>query len=243
MEYSGNESSTPFRVLPDTCVELFISYVESPVANLGTGTEKLRSFVVFRMSQFMDVEMATKAGCIAICFYPGAAYNFFSLPMNEVSDTVIDLNYLWKGIASEMEERVFEAGNNQERVNIIQQYLYMHLVKKIKIDKAVEQCLWQINYLKGQLSAKQLSEKINISQRQLGRRFNSYIGLSPKEFIRTARFIHSLKHLKRYPAVNLTEIAYESGYYDQAHFIREYKEFSGFTPGELIASDNIIYCL
>jgi AraC-like DNA-binding protein len=93
------------------------------------------------------------------------------------------------------------------------------------------------------LSAKQLSEKINISQRQLSRRFNSYVGISPKEFIRTNRFIYSLKHLKKYPAINLTEIAYESGYYDQAHFIRECKEFSGLTPGELIASENIIYCL
>jgi AraC-like DNA-binding protein len=243
MEYNEKKSVTPFRVLPDTCVELFISYVESPVARLGTGTEKLRSFVVFRMSRFMDVEMERRAGCIAICFHPGAAYNFFSFPMNEVSDTVTDLNYLWKDIASELEEKVFEATNNHERVNIIQQYLHIRLVKKIRTDKAIEQCLWQINYLKGQLSAKQLSEKINISQRQLSRRFNSYVGITPKEFIRTNRFMYSLKHLKKYPAINLTEIAYESGYYDQAHFIRECKEFSGLTPGELIASENIIYCL
>lgn len=242
MEYSEKDSVAPFRVLPDTCVELFISYVESPVAKLGTSKEKLRSFVVFRMSQFMDVEMERKSGCIAICFKPGTAYNFFSLPMSEVSDTATDLSYLWKGIASEMEEKVFEANNNQQRANIIQQYLYTQLVKKIRPDKAIEHCLWQINYLKGQLSAKQLSDNINISQRQLGRRFNSYLGLSPKEFIRTSRFMHSLEHLKKYPAINLTEIAYESGYYDQAHFIRECKEFSGLTPGELIASDNVLYC-
>lgn len=241
MECNEKKSLTPFRVLPDTCVELFISYTETPIARVSATTEKLRSFVVFRMSQFMDVEMEKQTGCIAICFNPGVAYNFFSLPMNEVSDTVTDLKYLWKDIASEVEEKIFEATNNQQRVNIIQQYLYTHLIKKRKTDKAIEHCLWQINYLKGQLSAKQLSEKINISQRQLGRKFNSYIGLSPKEFIRTNRFIHSLEHLKKYPAINLTEIAYESGYYDQAHFIHDYKEFSGLTPGDLIASDNILY--
>ena len=140
----------------------------------------------------------------------------------------------WKrGLAS--------AANNHERVAIIQEYLCRQLEKLKNPDKTVEHWLWQVNFFKGQLTVEDLSRKVNISQRQLGRRFNQTVGLSPKEFSRVTRFIHSLTHLKKYPLLSLTEIAYESGYYDQAHFIHDYKSYSGLTPGELVANTSILY--
>jgi AraC-like DNA-binding protein len=233
----------PFRVLPDTCVELFVNYTDVPLARI-TGkqnTDTNRSIIVFRMSSFMDVHMQPGSGCIAICFNPGAAYHFFSLPMHEVTDSVAGMDHFWEHASTELEEKVALTHTNKERVSIIQHYLIQLLTKKQKADKAVEYCLWQINLLKGQLSVNQLSEKTGISLRQLGRRFNNCVGLSPKEYTRISRFIHSLPHLKKLPSVSLTEVAYESGYYDQAHFIHDYKEYTGLTPGEVRTSGNIIY--
>jgi len=238
---SGCKTST-FRVLPDTCVELFINYAGSGQTVTDAGLMKQpNSFIVSRMSRYMDVRDHGRFGFVSVCFLPGAAAHFFPVAMHEVSDTMIDLRDLWKNNAAEMEERISWAANNHQRVAIIQEYLTRQLGRLKKLDKTVEHWLWQVNFFKGQLAVEDLSRKVNISHRQLGRRFNQTVGLSPKEFSRVTRFIHSLKHLKKYPILSLTEIAYESGYYDQAHFIHDYKNYAGVTPGELVADASILY--
>ena len=180
-------------------------------------------------------------GFVSVCFLPGAAAHFFPVAMHEVSDAMIDLRDLWKNMPPKWKNGLAAQRIIIERVAIIQEYLTRQLEKLKKPDKTVEHWLWQVNYFKGQLAVEDLSRKVNISQRQLGRRFNQTVGLSPKEFSRVTRFIHSLKHLKKYPSLSLTEIAYESGYYDQAHFIHDYKNYAGVTPGELVADTSILY--
>jgi len=243
MENENNScEGSSFRVLPDTCIELFVTYAGSRQTVSVTGLQQQpNSFIVSRMSKYMDVQSQGRSGFISVCFHPGAAAHFFSVAMNEVTDMVVGLNDLWKSIAAEMEDRVVCAIDNEERVSIIQRYLLHQLEKQTKTDKDVEHWLWQVNYFKGQLSVQELSRKANISQRQLGRRFNQTVGLSPKEFSRVTRFIHSLTYLKKYPSLTLTEIANESGYYDQAHFIHDYKDYSGYTPGELVADAGVLY--
>lgn len=245
MESEGsNDHLSPFRVLPDTCIELFLNYIQ-PEQTIATGNNNIlrqpQSFIVSRMSRYMEVQNHGRTGCIAICFHPGAATHFFKTSMNELSDTVTALNDLWKDVAKEMEERIGEAHSNEERVDIVQQYLVKQLAKNNKKDKQVENWLWQVNLYKGTISVKELSKKVNISERQLGRRFNQLVGLSPKEFTRVTRFIHSLTYLKQNPHTSLTDVAHESGYYDQAHFIHDCREYAGCTPGELGTSCNILF--
>ena len=240
-EHNGCNTSS-FRVLPDTCVELFVNYAgPGQTVTGGNMVKHANCFIVSRMSRYMDVQNQEHWGFISVCFHPGAAAHFFPVAMHEVSDMVVGLNDLWKETAAELEERVAGANNNDERVLILQHYLIQQLKKQEKPDESIEHWLWQVNFYKGQLSVEGLSKKVNISQRQLGRRFNQAVGLSPKEYSRVARFIHSLAHLKKYPSITLTEIAYESGYYDQAHFIHDYRIYAGLTPGELIADSNILY--
>jgi len=244
MENNGTDSGLPpFRVLPDTCTELFINYIDNaPTVISGKSTANYqRSFLVSRMNRFMDVQSPVIAGLITVCFYPGATRHFFALPMNEIANDVTGLLHLWKGILVEIEERIVSAKTNDDRITILQQYLFKELKKNYKEDKTIEYCLWQMNCAKGQLSIGNLSDTAGISNRQLLRRFNDQVGLSPKEFARITKFINSLSILKKYPAMSLTEMAYESGYYDQAHFIHDYKEFSGYSPGQLLASNHCVY--
>jgi AraC-like DNA-binding protein len=236
MESQPGERNPALRVLPDTCVELFINYRDAPLTANVAG-----SLVTSRMSSFMDVEMLPGSGCIAVCFYPAAAWHFFSMPMNAITNGIIGLEHVWGTMAGEVEERIASARDNKERVTIIQQYLLRLFYTGYSNDKAVEHCLWQLNLFKGQLSAADLADKAGLSQRQLARRFNDRLGLAPKEYTRVSRFMHSLEVLKNNPAQSLTEIAYESGYYDQAHCIHEYREFAGLTPGELRAASHVLY--
>lgn len=239
MECDEDVDTRSIRVLPDTCVELFINYTTTPIAIIGNELYT-RSIITFRMSRYTDVQMRKGAGCMAICFYPGKAYKFFHLPMHELSDTITAMADVWEDLATEIEDKLVNAHDNKIRVAIVQQYLLQQLFNG-REDRQVAYCLQQARLNGRALSVTQLSNAIGISQRQLARKFQDCIGLSPKEYLRINRFIQSWHYMKQYPARSLTDIAYESGYYDQAHFIRECRNYTGLTPGKLIQSTNILY--
>lgn len=235
--------TSAFRVLPDTCAELFISCDANPIADVRGKTEAgdIRSFASFRMRTFMDVEMKLNSRCMAICFYPGAAYRFFPVAMQEVSDTATEVRHLWNHMAHEMEDKVANAVGDKEKLAIIQAYLLAELAKHYKPGGQIGYSLELIERMKGQLSVKQMAEASHLSERQLNRRFIGCLGISPKEYASMNRFLHSLTQLKKYPENNLTDIAYESGYYDQSHFIHEYRMFAGLSPGELLSHGKVVY--
>jgi len=239
MECDEIADTRHIRVLPDSCVELFINYTQTPVAIIGEELHS-RSIITSRMSRPTDVQMRKGSGCLAICFQAGMAYKFFHLPMHILADNVVALEAIWKEKAAEIEGRLAEAPHNQARVNIVQQLLTEQIAGS-NDDPQLIYCLEQAKLNQESLTVSQLAKKIGLSQRQLSRRFQQHVGLSPKEYLRVSRFTHSLQHLKRYPACSLTEIAYESRYFDQAHFIRDYKEYTGYTPGEVVKASDIVY--
>jgi len=239
MDCDGEADSQYIRVLPDACVELFVNYTKSPVAIIDNELHK-RSIVTFRMSRPMDVQMRKGTGCLAICFYPGMAHHFFQLPMHVLSDLTVSLSDLWNNMATEIEERLAGICNDEERVNLVQKYL-LQLLTLDKHDAQVAYCLNQVQLSRGLITVSKLTNNLGLSQRHLSRKFQQYVGLSPKEYLRVSRFICSLDHLKKYPALSLTEVAYESGYYDQAHFNRDYKAYTGHSPGQVVHSQHILY--
>lgn len=239
MDCDDGVDTNHIRVLPDTCVELFVNYTSTPLAIIGNELYD-RSIVTFRMSRYSDVQMRKGAGCIAICFYPGAACRFFNLPMHLLADRTLALSDLWNGRAGEIESKLADAFSHNERSVIIQKYLLKQLIQNER-DQQIAHCLGKIQRSAGHIYVNQLSSYTGLSQRHLSRKFQQIIGLSPKEYLRVCRFIRSLDYLKKYPLLSLTGVAYESGYYDQAHFNRDYKSFTGHTPGQVAHSTHILY--
>nr|WP_222838168.1 helix-turn-helix domain-containing protein [Chitinophaga pinensis] len=239
MECDDDIDTRHVRVLPDTCAELFVNYTTTPLAIIDKALYR-RSIITSRMSQPMDVQMRKGSGVIAICFQPGMAYKFFHQPMHTLTDTTVELADVWEDMATEMEDQLADAGNNVARVAIVQQYLLRQLANS-KDDQQITNCLLLAQRSPASLSVKALTENTGISQRYLLRKFQQYVGLSPKEYLKVNRFVRSLQYLKKYPDQSLTHIAYESGYYDQAHFIRDYNTYSGHTPKEVAQSQHILY--
>ncbi len=233
MEGEGfNMGSEPMRVLPDACVELFVHYLPGEAAS---------SFLNARLRSFSEITLRGKVGCIAVCFRPGRAYPFFPAPMSVLDRDLTDLYPVWKDQTRELEDRIAAACDHEHRSEMIQQFLLVRLLGAGKIDPAVDFCIEWIRRQKGQLKVTELSEKTGLSNRQLIRRFQAGAGLTPKEFARLTRFVFALRELKKYPAASLTDIAYLSGYYDQAHFIHDFHAFANMSPGQLVAATNILY--
>ena len=81
----------------------------------------------------------------------------------------------------------------------------------------------------------ELSEKVNISQRQLERKFKELIGVSPKQYFKLIRINKAIELLRQNQSLNLTDITYYCGYFDQAHFIKDFKQITSQTPSSFIA--------
>ena len=239
----GPAGNASFRVLPDTCAELFISCHPGMIASVDyavTGST-YGSFANFRMRRYLDVSMNPEIRFISLCFQTGAAYRFFPVAMQEVSDSSIGISDIWGGVASDLEEQIAGEASEAGKVRLVQDFLLQQLQRNSHGGQ-IQHILDLVDRMKGQISVKDMARNTGNSERQLNRYFIRYVGISPKEYASMKRFIHSLKNLKDYPSDNLTGIAYKSGYYDQAHFIHEYRMFAGLTPGELLSGRRVVIC-
>ncbi|WP_206669650.1 helix-turn-helix domain-containing protein [Algibacter amylolyticus] len=127
---------------------------------------------------------------------------------------------------------MLNANNTNERIELAEAFLLKRLTDKNTIDSIVKSTVETIFETNGQFSVTELSKQNNINRRQLTRKFSSTIGLSPKQLSKTIRIQNTLKTLLNKDVPSLTDLAYENEYFDQAHFIKDFKEFTGLTPKE-----------
>jgi len=233
----------PMRILPDTCVELVVHYNDPYKTTFSDNSSSIqnRSMIVAQMRSYLEILPHGKPGLIAVRFSAQGAYHFFGVPMKEIANGETPLNEVWSGLGTEIEEKIGEARNNQSRIDIIQQYLLLQLAKNGSYDQLIDYCLEEINNSRGQISMEELAGKTGVSNRQLLRKFNKCVGLPPKEFSKIVKFNNALNYLNRFPGRSFTDTAYDCGYFDQAHFIRDFKAYSGLTPSEYLFASNVVY--
>jgi transcriptional regulator GlxA family with amidase domain len=127
--------------------------------------------------------------------------------------------------------QILAANSTPERISLIETFLLNRLTNA-NVDEIIKSTVETILTAHGQLSVDDLSKQTNTNRRQLARKFSSAIGLSPKQLSKTIRLHAALKMLMTGKVTSLTDLAYEGEYYDQAHFIKDFKEFTGLTPKE-----------
>jgi AraC-like DNA-binding protein len=231
------------RILPDSCVELVFHFRDPFRTHFADGTNALQScsFVVGQMKRFLEIEPAGRMGLIAVRFYARGAYLFFQRPLSVVAAGIVDLQDIWKDQANELSERIALANGMPERVRLIERVLLELLSRNGRYDATVNRALQLIETNCGQLNVAQLAEDLGVSSRQLTRRFQHTVGLSPKEFSRVSRFLHALRSMSGHEHSTLTETAMACGYFDQAHFNHEFREMAGMAPGELFTFPNVAF--
>lgn len=174
--------------------------------------------------------------CIfGVCLYPFAIPQLFGIPSSELSDHTPDLQTLFGLHGSALEEQVMLAKNNEERVRIVSAFLEQQLHTHHTRQTAVIHTIRQIIHQQGKSDVQQLAESSFLSVRQFERTFKHYAGFSPKLFTRIIRFQQAMKQYGR-EIPSMSAFAQEAGYYDQSHFIHDFKAFSGYNPGEFFSA-------
>jgi AraC-like DNA-binding protein len=189
------------------------------------------------LTQPYVIEPIGVTGSFVVQFKPNGFLPFTTIPIKELENTAIPLDKLFGKNGKNLGEQILNANSTIERIQIIETFLLGELANKKTIDSIVKSTVETIFSTNGQFSVNELSKSNNISRRQLARKFSSTIGLSPKQLAKTIRIQTALKALLNEKHTSLTDLAYENEYFDQAHFIKEFKEFTGLTPKEFFGDD------
>lgn len=169
---------------------------------------------------------------MGVYLYPYALPLLFKIPSGELTHQHIPLNELNKTEFAELQEKILETTTDVQGIHILSDYLYEKSIRATGALHKFHQCILHVINQYGNVEVDQLARQTGISNRQLERKFSASVGLSPKVFSRLMRFHTSLRLLKSDTIKSLTDIAYAAGYFDQSHFIREFREFAGLSPGE-----------
>jgi len=174
---------------------------------------------------------ARETGNLLVVFKSAGAAAFFKEPLHELFDASIALeNLIPYGELSEVEDRLAAAETNPQRILIIEQFLFSRF-REARPDQLVLHALERIKSANGGLRIKDLITELNISQDPFEKRFRRVIGTSPKQFSTIVRLRNLITAFPHFPqAENFTDAAYRAGYFDQAHFIKDFKSFTGQTP-------------
>jgi AraC-like DNA-binding protein len=227
------ESDEPYthRNMADGCAEIFFHYngVFDEIRDDNARRQSVCSGIQGPSNHFKRFSIDKGFGMFGIYLYPFAVKQFFSLPVTVLTNQMPDLKTFLGNEGAILEERIMIAGDTGQRVKIIVDFLERKLIKNTSTIHPVFNAIRQILHSKGNLRINELSYQYYLSNRQFERRFKELAGLSPKLYTRIIRFQAASNEYGN-KNKSLTSIAYDCGYYDQSHFIHEFKEFSGLHP-------------
>jgi AraC-like DNA-binding protein len=157
---------------------------------------------------------------------------FFNHSMHELFGNSFSLDDLI--LRSQMDvvaEQLNEAKTDIQRINLVEKFLVSRINHKAN-DELVNLAVTFIKQHAGNIKITTLAEKLNISQSQFEKRFRKMVGASPKKFASIVRLKHILNVSSK--GNSLTELGLDAGYFDQAHFIKDFKSFTGETPEQFL---------
>ncbi len=212
------------RVFPDGCAGIVMNMGDNCLTDNGSLSLQFgKTYVVGAMTTFKDSFIEGGTHLWGVCFKPGAFANFYKYEPQHVlvNDTI------------EFEKfNSFEL--DQVLPNPIHYFNRFYSEKIINKANPLQSVISGIHAAYGQIGIADLSKSNFTTIRQLERAFKKYIGMSPKEYANIIRFQHALSMIRNSNGKqNLSDIAFECGYYDQAHLSNDMKKNTGMPPSQI----------
>lgn len=242
LEILAESDAQKQRIIPDGTIEMaFI--LGDDIKRYTSGDEFViqpRAMVLGQTIEPFYIEPTGYVNTFAIRFYPYGFANFVSMPIKDLANKETPIASLFgEKTANKLEQKIIEAKTNGERIEIIENFLLEKLNEKPTVDKIVKTTIDALLATNGSASISTILKEDLSKRRQLERNFIKQIGVSPKQLGKVIRLQTAIKMLLNKKEENLTDIAYESEYFDQAHFIKDFKEFTGINPKEFLGNENM----
>jgi AraC-like DNA-binding protein len=208
------------RVLPTGTTELVIDLDGDHRAPVIAGPS----------SEFFTITTADRPSLLGVHFRPGGAFPFMRPPAGELHNLQVSLDALWGRRADELRDRVLEARTPAAKCRVCADVLLAQALRPLERHPAVAYAIRELERVPQARTIADLTQQIGLSSRRFIEVFTDEVGLTPKLFGRVRRFQEMLRLIDAEAPVEWTDLALACGYYDQAHFIRDFRAFAGLTP-------------
>lgn len=230
------------RIIADGCLEMAF-VLGDDIKRYTSETNFIlqpRAMVIGQITKPFFIQPTGHVNTFAIRFYPYGFANFVDIHINALSDKETSLTELFgEKIAYNLEQKVVQAQDTKTRIAVVEAFLLSLLKTKSTVDKIIQTTIDALVSSKGNISISSLLKNDLAKRRQLERKFTKQIGVSPKQLAKVIRLQAALKLLLHNESEKLSTIAYEGEYYDQAHFIRDFKDFTGTSPSTFLSDKNM----
>jgi AraC-like DNA-binding protein len=230
------------RFLPDGNTEIIIDLTERSQYIYDNETlHKIQTcryaWVSGVRTRPITIPSGTGSRMLVIAFKKGKAFPFYPFPMDELTDIVADADLVLGRKFHDLREQLLAAESVRQMFALVESFLYRQAGDALEQDlsaRCIEHAVSSIVRQPSLRSLSRLSGEIGYSQKHFIRLFRQHVGVSPKQYLRIMRFQKAVCAIEEDAVIQWNRVALESGYFDQAHFIHDFKQFSGFTPSEYL---------
>lgn len=242
LEVPAEASGQKQRIVPDGCFEL--AFILGDDIKRYTTEEAFilqpRAMVLGQITEPFFIEPTGYVNSFAVRFYPYGFSNFVKTSFKALRNKETPIDQLFeRKMAHELEEKIIQAESTSERIKIVEDFLLKLLKDQDTIDDIVKSTVEALFQTKGSQAIHNIMKDDGSSRRSMERKFMKQIGISPKQLGKIIRLQSALKLLLAEESDSLTKIAYEAEYYDQAHFTKDFKEFTGVNPKEYLNEEEM----
>ena len=242
LEVPATNDSQKQRIIPDGTIEM--AFILGDDIKRYTSEDDFilqpRAMVLGQTIEPFYIEPTGYVNTFAIRFYPYGFANLVTVPIRTLANKETPIEILFgEKTAKKLDQEIVQATNVKQRIEIIERFLLNKLSEQSTVDNIVRTTIDALLLTKGSGSISSILKEDLSKRRQLERKFTKQIGISPKQLGKVIRLQSALKMLLNEEGENLTNIAYENKYYDQAHFIKDFKEFTGISPKEFLGNENM----
>lgn len=221
------------RILPSGRAQLIVNLKEDETRSYsGDRVERRPGTVVSGIgTKFQVIDAAEQEEVAGVVFRPGGTMGFFGVPAPLLRDESIPVAALWgERAVARLRERLLETTDGRGRLAVLEQELGRVWTAR-ELHPAVAYALRELERDPGMARIGSMADAAGLSQRRFGERFRQVVGVSPKRYCRLLRFRRAVLQAHGMAQPDWSRVALECGYFDQAHFIHDFREFSGITPG------------
>ena len=199
---------------------------------VGDFATRARSIIIGPQLTPVTLDLGQRHQAVIVNLKPAGMYRLLGVPMAELVDCDYDARLVMGREIDELLDRLHEGHSPAQRNDTMQRYLLGKLGQLRPVLPFDLAMLRQVR-ASGNLPIEQVAAEACLSVRQFERLSYERLGLPPKVYSRMIRFSHAYKHKESAPHTSWTAIAHRCGYFDQMHFIRDFKFFAGYAPGLL----------
>nr|WP_298759380.1 helix-turn-helix domain-containing protein [uncultured Psychroserpens sp.] len=237
------ETSIQDLVIPDgTFGLIFIESDDALGRSLSTSTSSLplkHASIFGQKTHAVNYELNSVNSKVFGLKIKPSGISLFTKDIRVLQNTFANIDTLNDAELLDVEYRILEAREVTHKIRLIEQYMYKKL-SSLEFNTNFELMELIVNYIhnrKGNLRLDQLATHFGLNYKKMERLFIKYLGLSPKQYLRIIRFNASISSSMTYTSENLTQMAYRNGFFDQSHFIKEFKQFTSLTPKQFFSKD------